>query len=42
MKIRKLLKNMDMSVHNEGDKDNENTDVKITIMMKTATDQSEE
>ena len=42
MEIKNLLKNMDMSIHNEGDKDNENTDVKITIMMKTVIDQGEE
>ena len=37
-----LLKNMDMSVHNKGDKDDETNDVKITIKVKRAIDQGGE
>ena len=38
----KILKKMDMSVHNEGDKDDENNDVNIPTMMKRAIDQNGE
>ena len=40
MKTMKLLKEIYMCVHNEGDKDNENNDVKI--MLKTAINQDGE
>ena len=42
MKTFQLLKNMNMCVHNEGDKNNGNNDVTITIMMKRAIDQCRE